>query len=140
MAKLPLESALVRAVRAALELEGAYVWKCHGGMMQAAGMPDLYVAHRKFHGWLELKRELKKSAPKGHEMRQRIRAQQLLARGVPVFFLGWAEKGLIEGQVWRQDDGAWRTSFAVKPTMLLETLSTLSAIQQAQATTKGGRN
>jgi hypothetical protein len=39
----------------ALKSQGALTFKVHGHAFQSSGWPDLYVAHRKWTGWLELK-------------------------------------------------------------------------------------
>ena len=45
------QSLLVRSLRES----GAIVFNIHGHAMQMAGIPDLYVAHSIWKGWLELK-------------------------------------------------------------------------------------
>ena len=37
------------------ERRGAFVFNVHGHLEQKSGMPDLYVSHPMFRGWLELK-------------------------------------------------------------------------------------
>ena len=59
---------------------GTLVLNLHGHMMQAPGWPDLYVAHWKWAGWLELKTE--KDEPTTLQA-QVIR--DLKRRGVPAF-------------------------------------------------------
>lgn len=49
------ESHFQSEVKRALESQGAEVLNLHGHAMQAAGWPDLYVAHWAWEGWLELK-------------------------------------------------------------------------------------
>ena len=48
------ESALQIAMKLALEKSGAFVFNCHGSEFQRAGMPDLWIAHHIWTGWLEL--------------------------------------------------------------------------------------
>lgn len=45
------KAALVKALRA----YGAHVLSLHGHAMQAPGWPDIFVAHRQWSGWIELK-------------------------------------------------------------------------------------
>lgn len=45
------QSLLVKSLRES----GAIVFNIHGHAMQMAGIPDLYVAHNIWEGWLELK-------------------------------------------------------------------------------------
>lgn len=49
------ETELTRKLIAALESRGAFTMKVHGHAMQRPGIPDLYVAHAEFQGWVELK-------------------------------------------------------------------------------------
>jgi hypothetical protein len=39
------------------EGEDAFVFKVHGHVMQKSGMPDVYVCHPTWRGWIELKTE-----------------------------------------------------------------------------------
>ncbi len=65
-----------------LEKRGAMVLNVHGHMMQKAGYPDLHVAHWKFTGWIELKRDSGKV-----KTIQRVIVNDLRARGVIAFVL-----------------------------------------------------
>jgi hypothetical protein len=49
------ESQFQRQVIKALEDFCAVVYNIHGHAMQKRGIPDLYVAHRLWTGWIELK-------------------------------------------------------------------------------------
>lgn len=49
------EAEFTRRMRSALETRGAFVAKIHGHAMQRAGLPDFYVSHPRWRGWLELK-------------------------------------------------------------------------------------
>lgn len=51
MKETSFQSILVKSLREA----GAVVFNIHGHAMQIAGIPDLYVAHPIWTGWLELK-------------------------------------------------------------------------------------
>lgn len=51
MKEVNFQKILVTAFRQA----GAIVFNIHGHAMQIAGIPDLYVAHKIWTGWLELK-------------------------------------------------------------------------------------
>ena len=57
----------------ALKQYNAIVWKIHGHGMQIAGIPDLYIAHTKFQGWLELKVEAKLSDIQAAKIKALIR-------------------------------------------------------------------
>jgi hypothetical protein len=69
-------------VKKELENCGAWVFNVHGHAMQRAGVPDLYVAHRKFHGWLELKVDNNSCSTL-----QKIVLRDLNARGVAAYVL-----------------------------------------------------
>lgn len=51
------ESKLQEIVKKKLEAAGCLVFNIHGHAMQRAGIPDLYIVHRQFRGWVELKTE-----------------------------------------------------------------------------------
>lgn len=60
----------------------AQVLNVHGHDMQAPGWPDLYVAHRRWSGWLEVK------TAKGRLRKvQQLVIDGLRARNVPAFVL-----------------------------------------------------
>ncbi len=63
--------------------KAALVLSLHGHAMQAPGWPDLYIAHRFWSGWLELKREAT-LAPL-----QRERLEGLTSRGVNGWIVHW---------------------------------------------------
>jgi len=50
-----LERAFQKQVIKWLKSKGAVVYNIHGHAMQQRGIPDLYVAHWRWQGWLELK-------------------------------------------------------------------------------------
>lgn len=68
-----------------LKLCGALTFNVHGHGMQAVGWPDVYVAHRMYHGWVELK------AGSGGRLSQfqKDRIHMLLDHGVPAVVLAW---------------------------------------------------
>lgn len=73
------EAAVVRRLKRTLESEGALVIKYRPGNGQRAGVPDLYVAHPEWHGWIEAK------SGRGRVTDiQRAVMEMLEARGVPV--------------------------------------------------------
>jgi len=49
------ENEFQRKIVRALESIGAWTLNVHGHRMQKSGVPDLYVAHPKWTGWIELK-------------------------------------------------------------------------------------
>lgn len=51
------ESGFQKLLKQQLESVGAVVLNFHGHEMQRPGIPDLYVSHRRFKMWLELKTE-----------------------------------------------------------------------------------
>ncbi len=70
------ETMLVRAIVEALRDRGCYVRKIHGGPMQHAGLPDLYVLFAGRSIWLEVKQ------PSGHTSKlQEIEIQRLRRAG-----------------------------------------------------------
>ena len=75
------EKHVIKALKRELEPAGALVVKIHGGPYQKAGLPDLYVAHRSWTGWLEAKHESSKSDL------QRAVMKQLRVRGVEAYFI-----------------------------------------------------
>lgn len=56
------------------------VFNCHGHKMQAAGWPDLWIAHAAWTGWLELKRANREVTPL-----QKRRIRQILDHGVKAY-------------------------------------------------------
>jgi hypothetical protein len=54
---MPREAIFQRRIKEALESAGAFVFNCHGSQMQRSGMPDLWVQHQIWCGWIELKTE-----------------------------------------------------------------------------------
>jgi len=73
------ESALQTRVMRQLRARGALVFNVHGHGMQEPGWPDLYVAHVRWQGWVELKVEGRKLGTA-----QRIIIRRLVERGVNV--------------------------------------------------------
>ena len=79
-----LESQFQRDVQQSLKAAGAVTFHVHGGdTRQASGWPDLYVAHRKWNGWLELKVGAQLS------ILQKQRITDLRIRGVYAYVLMW---------------------------------------------------
>lgn len=76
------ESTYVRRLKRDLEREGAFVLKIRPGNGQRAGVPDLYVAHADFHGWIEAKWVNGRVTEV-----QRSVIEMIRARGVPVVVL-----------------------------------------------------
>lgn len=78
MKEVNFQKILVTAFRQA----EALVFNIHGHSMQIAGIPDLYVAHRIWTGWLELKTGANKATKL-----QINTLRRLEATGVNVFIL-----------------------------------------------------
>jgi len=81
-----LESKFQKHVKTYLENCGAMVLNVHGHQMQAAGWPDLYVAHENFNGWVELK-----VGKNWLSKLQEHRCRELDRRGVPALCLRMEE-------------------------------------------------
>ena len=74
------ETKFANDVRDALESVGGFCFNVHGHRFQKSGMPDMYVAHREWSGWVEFK-VLNNSASK----LQMMKLKTLLVVGVPAF-------------------------------------------------------
>ena len=85
------ESKFQKQVKKQLENQGAFVINLHGHMMQRAGLPDLFVLHRKWDGFLELKVEQNKTSAV-----QRIVAAKIELRGMPIYVLRCREMNLTD--------------------------------------------
>ena len=80
------ESVFQSEVVAAVKKVGGIAFNVHGHGMQAAGWPDLYIAHRQWTGWLELKvREGRAS------VLQMKRVDDLRKRDVDAFYLRYVD-------------------------------------------------
>lgn len=62
----------------------AYIFKVVGHLMQGSGHPDLYVAHKLWTGWLELKVDGNVLTPQ-----QKLKLAHLRRQGVPAFVMRW---------------------------------------------------
>lgn len=112
------ESKFQKMVIRSLKDTGAMTFNVHGHAMQAAGWPDIYVAHPKWQGWIELKvtarlRDL-----------QVVRIEDLLARDVNAFVLRWKEERVIASIPVNRDlvdleETGWK-EFRLKPLGFLE--------------------
>lgn len=91
------EAAFQDAVIKAIVDRGGFVFNICGGPMQAAGMPDLYVASHLWTGWLELKVGKNKPSPIQRDKLKKLRRQKVSAMVLRYY------KGLIfedhEGKV-----------------------------------------
>jgi len=76
------ETNFQRILSTSLKQAGAIVFNIHGHSMQVAGIPDLYVAHKTWTGWLELKTGTNKVT-----LLQQHTLRRLEATGVNVFIL-----------------------------------------------------
>lgn len=70
-----------------LESQCAFVINFHGHLLQRAGLPDLEVIHRRWHGFLELKCGKNKASAL-----QRSVAAAIELRGVPCYVLRCVEQ------------------------------------------------
>lgn len=101
---------------------GAMVLNCHGHGMQAAGWPDLYVAHHRWTGWIELKvgkREVTAS--------QGIKIRELRKRGVDAVILRLDEEGVITAE----------NTASARPLKGLDSSTLLDFLQEACNDTNG---
>jgi len=73
-------------VKKQLENQGAFVINLHGHMMQRSGLPDLFILHMKWDGFLELKVEENKAS-----ILQRTVAAKIELRGTPIYVLRCVE-------------------------------------------------
>lgn len=85
------ENQFQKQVIRALEGYGAKVLNVHGHAMQARGWPDLYVAHRDWDGWLELK-----VGSNSCSTLQQIVIRDLRERDVPAFVLRLVTEGYVQ--------------------------------------------
>jgi len=74
--KVNKEALFQSKIKGLLEKEGAFVFNCHGGGMQRAGMPDIWVQHLKWDGWIELKTDRRKL-----ESLQEVTIEKIRKRG-----------------------------------------------------------
>lgn len=90
------ESTFGDAVVHALRGAGAFVHKMHGSAFGQAGMPDLFVAHMDWIGWVELKVGSNKLTPL-----QAARMRQIESAGCPVVVLRRrTARGHVEIESW----------------------------------------
>ena len=97
----------------ALKSVGAEIYKIHGHAMQVAGIPDLYVGHSDWQGWIEMKAEYGKLRGT-----QKIKLERLEKRRInAVVFRGFHQMYVVENckgeplitqsfQKWREVTGA----------------------------------
>ena len=86
------ESELTRALCKDLERMNALVFSVVGNRMQRPGLPDRYVAHRRWQGWLEFKASRGKLTEA-----QRITLRELNSRGVNTYVVRFG--GLHSSQI-----------------------------------------
>ena len=72
------EHGYTKALIKRLRDEGAVVFKIRGGNGQRVGIPDLYVAHHHYHGWIEVKYKSRKTTPAQQQV-----MRELAATGTP---------------------------------------------------------
>jgi hypothetical protein len=96
------ENKFQREVINAVESVAGFVFNCHGSRMQKVGMPDLYIAHSWWSGWLELKCQNRKLEPL-----QRKRILELTARRVPAFVLRWRNGSVCAEWVDEESIAVW---------------------------------
>lgn len=76
------ETAYTAKVRKKLDAEGALTLKWRPGNGQRAGVPDLWVGHPHWQGWIEFKMDRNKLRPV-----QKSVINMLTARGVPTLII-----------------------------------------------------
>lgn len=84
------ENAYQGMVIGQLKGAGCEVLNKWGNIMEGRGWPDLYVAHRVWTGWIELK-----TMAHGIEVTQTQRMRRLIKRGVPCVVLRWTTRGEV---------------------------------------------
>ncbi len=102
------ESTFQSTLMRQLQKEGALVFNMCGGGFQTSGIPDLYVAHMRWTGWLELKVKGKLSDP------QKRVLSKLVHRRVPAFVMRKFHRLVacewIDGEVfWEGELRLWST-------------------------------
>ena len=91
-----LERTFQHYVKDGLTAVGAWVFNVHGHVMQKRGVPDLYIAHPLWTGWIELKYESREL-----QTIQRAHLNSLLMLTVPAFVLR-LQGGILSAE---HDDG-----------------------------------
>lgn len=113
MTAIPLEKAVQEWVRSAAEERGARTVKLHGEMMQERGLPDLYVGHRYFNGWIEVKRQSTARIDNQMTAHQKAFCRDMEARRIPALVIRQAQHGhrVVEAWRWRPLHGRWELAF-----------------------------
>lgn len=91
----------------AMREDGAVVFNFTGNQYTGAGIPDLYVCHWRFKGWIELKAGFKHKVTEP----QRITIEELSLRGDVAFVL-WLHDGLIH--LLEPGDKKWCQDYKIK--------------------------
>lgn len=92
------ESVFANKIIHALEGVGCWCFNVHGHRFQKLGVPDCYVAHCKWTGWIELKTGSAKPSAL-----QVMNIKDLLIRNVPAFVVRLREE-IIYCELWFSDD------------------------------------
>jgi len=74
------ERDFAKKIKCGLESVGCFCFNVHGHRMQKSGVPDCYVAHNKWTGWIEFK--VGDARPTDLQI---MRIKDLLVRNVPAF-------------------------------------------------------
>lgn len=107
----PLEKVVQEWIRSAVEERGARTVKLHGEMMQERGLPDLYVGHRHFHGWIEVKRGSSAPIEKQMSPHQRHFCMDMEKRRIPALVIRQSHGKRVEAWRWRPSTRAWELAF-----------------------------
>lgn len=81
------ESDFTKMLCERIKRAGGHVMPMVGSNMQPSGYPDRYIAHPRFTGWLEMKKDDRQLTGE-----QRGCMVRLVARGVPAFTVRWHSK------------------------------------------------
>ena len=87
------EATLTRRLCKELEKRGAFVFAIVGGILQEPGWPDRYIAHKKWSGWVEFKKNTKVSE------KQAWIISELRKRGVNAVVVRFGEPRIGEWSV-----------------------------------------
>lgn len=104
------ESSFQTTLMKRLHKEGAMVFNMCGSGFQISGIPDLYVAHMRWTGWLELKVKSKLSDP------QKRVISELVHRRVPAFVVRKFHQ--IVACEWVDGDVFWEGELKVWSTLI----------------------
>ena len=88
------ERDFARKIKNGLESVGCFCFNVHGHRMQRGGVPDIYVAHNRWTGWIEF--NVGNYKPTDLQI---MRMKDLLIRNVPAFVVRFKD-GIIYCELW----------------------------------------